>query len=266
MKKEKKKKTVKKERKVKINKSVKYLFFIVIGIAVMTVVIKKAYQMELLPLDARENSEVELTEVYPLKTKDIKQAEKSDIDKEKTLDLSLVNRYLEISNGYQIEITGEIEVSGQVKNAWSVTPDLENNEGSSDLLNVVLQKSGEYVGIGTLEVYSNMINGVNQYKSISSGEFFKAFPQETIGEVQHGFILDYTVPEISKGNAPLPLKYLYGYYIFKNGAGILIQLNLTDDTCYTQLKEDMTDEQFKEQFKEEIDLYNKTYKFTKMKK
>lgn len=256
-----------KEKNPKIETIKRSLIYGVIGVLILIAVVfsRKYNERTMTTTETSVEMDGQFVDMYPLKINEITKAIESDIDKSKLLELELQDQILKTNRGYQLEVTGELKNMSREKNDWSRIPSLDNRDGNSVLFQIELKNRDEFVGLGAVEVYSNMVNGVYQYKNAFKGEFFKSFPQGKVGDVQKGYILEYSIFNITEEESNQAFTNLFGYYIFKDGTGILTKINLHDNTIFTKITDDLTDEQFKKIFEEEIEWYNQTYKFTGIK-
>ena len=256
-----------KEKNPKIETIKRSLIYGVIGVLILIAVVfsRKYNERTMTTTETSVEMDGQFVDMYPLKINEITKAIESDIDKSKLLELELQDQILKTNRGYQLEVTGELKNMSREKNDWSRIPSLDNRDGNSVLFQIELKNRDEFVGLGAVEVYSNMVNGVYQYKNAFKGEFFKSFPQGKVGDVQKGYILEHSIFNITEEESNQAFTNLFGYYIFKDGTGILTKINLHDNTIFTKITDDLTDEQFKKIFEEEIEWYNQTYKFTGIK-
>lgn len=186
------------------------------------------------------NSSDEPKEVYALKDAGIKAT--SEIDYSLPLAVTVTEDGLTFNRGYQLEIKGDWDYEDPEQDK-AVLPSKEEYVSSNTVANLKFYEGRDYSRFVTIKISGNLPNSYSNWLN-DRRDFFKAYPQEQIGDVMTGYVMEYNYYEDS------PYGEICRYFVFPDGTGIEIrfsvdyeiELDLTSDSNFSEFKRVLADD------------------------
>lgn len=122
-----------------------------------------------------------------------------------------------LNRGYQLEIKGDCDIE-LADTSMSVLPSDSDFPLSKRIADISFYDKRDYAGSGDLEFSEDLVATFAVYGDFNQrSNFFKTFQEESIGDVQAGYVLEYERDAFGDNVK------ISKYYLFPDGTGIKIE-------------------------------------------
>lgn len=234
--------------------SKKWAIILPIGLFLMILVIVYASNHSEIFSDDYEDDYSDYVDVYPLQEAGIKRT--GTVDVSQPLVATLDDPTIYFNKGYKIEIKGDVDIE-QHEEELSVLPTNGDYPSITSIASLSFYSGRDYLRSVNMSMSGNLAASISRYLQVSKGDdlFSKAYPQESLDDVQTGYVVNY-----EKESSYIYLS-IQRYFMFPDGTGVWLETYSTSDQ-ETELTPDDSFKEIKKAYREDFEFLEDNFLLT----